>query len=54
MNPVFWLLVLLGAIAFWFFTSLIFYPLGKYLYRIWRDTIYNLTKDDKKEEENKE
>ena len=49
MNPVFWLLVILGAVAVWFLGSFVFYPLGLYMYRIWKDTMYNIERDNKEE-----
>ena len=51
MNPVFWLLVILGAVLLWFFASFIFYPLGRYLWRLWNDTMENINKDDKNDDE---
>lgn len=47
MNPVFWFLVLLGAVFLWFLCSFVFYPLGLYIWRIWSDTIENMEKDNK-------
>ena len=51
MNPVFWLLVILGAVILWFLCSFIFYPLGVYIYRIWKDTVNNMERKDKEEKE---
>lgn len=47
MNPVFWLLVVVAAVAVWFLCSFIFYPLGKYLYRVWKDAIDEMEREDK-------
>lgn len=49
MNPVFWLLVIAGAVALWFLGSFVFYPLGIYIYRIWEDAMDNMMRDDKKD-----
>lgn len=51
MNPVFWLLVVLAAIAVWFLGSFIFYPFGKYLYRVWKDAMNEIERDDKEDED---
>ena len=52
MNPVFVVLVILGAILLWFLLSFVFFPLGRFIYRIGRDAIDEMNKDDKKEKEN--
>lgn len=49
MNPALVILVLLGAIALWFLMSFVFFPLGKLLYRIWKDAIDEMNKDDNNE-----
>lgn len=54
MNPVFIFLVLLGAVILWFFLSAIFYPLGRFLYRIWKDAVDEMNRDNKKKDEEKE
>lgn len=51
MNPVFWLIVIIVMMALWFFGSFVFYPLGLYLYRIWKDAMNNMKKDNKEEED---
>ena len=53
MNPVFWLLVILAAVAVWFFVSMLFKPLGTYLFRIWKDAMKNLEIEEENEEETK-
>ena len=50
MNPVFWLLVIAVAVALWFLGSFVFYPLGLYFSRLWKDTVSNIKRDDKEEE----
>lgn len=54
MNPVFWLLVVLIAIALWFLLAFIFFPLGKFLWRIGSDAMEELKKDDKKDKQEDE
>lgn len=54
MNPVFWLLVVLAAVAVWFLGSFIFYPLGVYFWRLWSDTMDNINRDDKDNKEDRE
>ena len=51
MNPVFWLLVVAAAVAVWFLGSFIFYPFGKYLYRIWKDAMNEMEREDKEDED---
>lgn len=51
MNPVFWLLVILGIIILWFLTStVVFRPLGKFLLKRWNKTMEVLNKEDEIEE----
>ena len=50
MNPVFIFLVLLGAIALWFLLSFVFFPLGKLLYRLGKDALDEMEREDKKDE----
>lgn len=54
MNPVFVILVLLGAIIVWFLLSFVFFPLGRLIYCIGKDAIDEMNKDDKKEKEKEE
>lgn len=51
MNPVFILLVILAAIAVWFLLSFAFRPLGKLLYRIWKDAVDEINKKESEEKE---
>ena len=50
MNPVFWFLVILIAVSLWFLLAFVFYPLGKFLWKIGSDAKSELDKDDKIEE----
>ena len=45
MNPAFLIIVILAAVAFWFLSSFVFVPLGKLLYRIWKDMIDAINKE---------
>jgi len=47
MNPVFVILVISGAVLLWFLLSFVFYPLGKFIYRIWKDAVNEMKKKDK-------
>ena len=49
MNPVFILIVLLGLVALWFLLSFVYRPLGKFIYRIWKDADDAMNKEDEKE-----
>lgn len=51
MNPVFVILVILGAVLLWFLLSFVFYPLGRFLYRLWKDATDEMNKEDKNEKE---
>lgn len=53
MNPVFWLLVILAVIALWLLLSILFQPLGKYISKIFNDTvdIINDKEDEEKEKD---
>lgn len=53
MNPIFWLLVILAAIALWLLLSILFQPLGKYISKIFNDTvdIINDKEDEEKEKD---
>lgn len=50
MNPVLLLLILLGMVIFWFLLSFIFYPLGKFIYRIFKDAVDEINRTDNKDE----
>ena len=49
MNPVFIFLVILGAIALWFLLSFVFFPLGKFIYRIGKDAVDEMNREEKEE-----
>lgn len=50
MNPAFIILVILGAILLWFLLSFVFIPLGKLVYKVVKDAIDIMNKDENKEE----
>lgn len=51
MNPVLIFLILIGAVILWFLLSFVFYPLGKFVYRIWKDANDEMNREDKEKEE---
>lgn len=57
MNPVFWLLVIIGLVILWFIISFVFIPLGRVLLKKWKKTLKILNteteeiNDDEKGEE---
>lgn len=50
MNPAFIILVILAAVAVWFLLSFAFYPLGKLIYRIWKDAVDEINRKDESED----
>lgn len=54
MNIVFYLLVIIALIGLWFSLTGMFTPLGKYLYRLYKDTKDVMTEEDKESEKEKE
>lgn len=53
MNPVFIFLVILGAVIIWFLLSFVFYPLGKFLYRIYKDAVDEINREENDEKGDK-
>ena len=51
MNPVLIILIVLGAIVVWFCGAFIFFPLGKVLYKFWKDAMDEIHKEDPNEKE---
>ena len=47
MNPALIILVLIAAVVFWFLLSFVFYPLGKLAYKIYKDAIDEINRQDK-------
>lgn len=50
--PVFYFLVILGAIIFWFLCSFLYRPLGGYFKHIFKDSYNAITKEDNEKKEN--
>lgn len=46
MNPAFVILVFLGAVILWFLLSFVFIPLGKFVYRIYKDAVNQMEQKD--------
>lgn len=53
MNPVFWLLVVIIAVALWFFLAFIFHPIGEFMWKIGSDAMEELNKEDNDKKEEK-
>ena len=51
MNPVFVILVILAVIILWFLLSFVFFPLGKIIYRIGKDVIDEMNREENEEKE---
>lgn len=49
-----YLLIVLAAIALWFLLAFVFVPLGKFLYRIWRDAMDEMDRDGNEKENEEE
>lgn len=54
MNPAFVFLVILAAVAVWFLLSFAFRPIGRFFYRIWKDAVDEINKNDENEEKEDE
>lgn len=50
MNPAFAILVILGCIAIWFLASALYKPIGRFIHRIGKDAIDELTEEEKENE----
>ena len=46
MNPVFIVIVIMVAVLMWFLLSFAFRPIGKLFYRLWKDAIDEINKED--------
>ena len=53
MNPVFIILVILAVIVLWFLLSFVFFQLGKLIYRIGKDAIDEMNREENEEEKEK-
>lgn len=54
MNPVFVFLVIAATVALWFLLSFAFRPIGRFFYRIWKDAVDEINKNDESEEKEDE
>lgn len=56
MNPALFLIVFIALIALWFLLSFVFRPLGRFIYRIYKDAIDEMNKEENnnKNKEDKE
>lgn len=54
MNPVLILLIIIGAVIFWFLLSFIFYPFGKLIYKIYKNAIDKINCQEEQEKQNKD
>lgn len=52
MNIVFYILVIAALVIVWTWLACIFKPIGKYLYRLFKDVKDVMTECDKEEKEN--
>lgn len=50
MNPVFVFIVIGVAVVAWFLLSFAFRPIGRFIYRIWKDAFDEINKNDESEE----
>ena len=51
MNPVFIILVILGAVALWFLLSFMFRPLGNLFFKLWTNAVDEMKKSENEEKE---
>lgn len=49
MNPVFVILVIFASVAVWFLLSFVFYPLGRFIYRIWKDAVDEMNREERED-----
>lgn len=54
MNPAFIFLVIVMAVSTWFLLSSAFRPIGRLLYRIWKNVVDEINKNDESEEKKDE
>lgn len=50
MNFVFWLLVILGIVLLWFLLAFSYRAIGNGFYRIWKNAIEEIDKEDEDKE----
>ena len=54
MNPAFVFLVILCTVLLWFLSAFVFYPLGRFLHKLWKNANDEMNRDDKNEKGEKE
>lgn len=50
-NPAFAIIVILACVAIWFLASSLYKPIGKFIHRIGKDAIDEMTRDEKEQSE---
>ena len=50
MNPAFIILVAIICVAVWFLASVLYKPIGEFIYRIYKDAVDNMTKDESEDD----
>lgn len=50
MNFVFWLLVVIALIFLWFLSACFFRSIGIFFFRIWKEAVDELNKEDEEKE----
>ena len=53
MNPAFIIIVILACIALWFLASALYKPIGKFIHKIGKDAIDELTEEEKEKKKEK-
>lgn len=54
MNPALLIIVLMALAVLWLLVSFLFRPVGKFTYRIYKDALDEMKKEEKSQEENKD
>lgn len=50
MNIVFWFLVVTTLIFLWFLLAFLFRPIGRFFFRLWKDAVDEMNKEDEEKE----
>lgn len=51
MNPALGIIIIVTIILLWFLLAFLYKPIGKLFYRIYKDAMDEITKEDEKENE---
>ena len=54
MNPVLVFIILVASVVLWFLLSFVFFPVGRFIYRLVKDALDEMEREDKKEEKDEE